>query len=927
MPTPTSPVRRLTFVVTILALLATLIGVSAAWARVPAGDLAQNRNTGRLYYLPAVMNGRETTVPPASIRADLSIRPVPLRQVQRGKDLSVEYRFRNDSNSTITDRFSLFYQDRLLNFEWLDASNDAYIFHNNQRVEVEVRNVAPGETRTGRINFLVLREAPVGSVIGLYALYTCQTGATCQSNYAEVEVIAGDNENNGGTFTMSVSPDRGPAGTAHTFEGSRFTPGEEYRTWLNTPNGVKPLDITGRADNSGRIRFTFGTAGLGQGFYSMVAHGVRSNVQNVGPFIVQVNGQPSSLAAAAPALAGGADLAASASLQAPEPALEVGAGGVAGRVLDGSGNGVTGVVVEVRNADGNVAAVARTRTNGVYVVPTGLATGQYTVTAKPGLSPSLPLYSKAITGPVSITSPDLVNNVNLTIVAAGGLSGKVTGGGSAVAGVRVTASAGDVAAGADVTDATGTYTITNLPTGTYTLTFDPSPMARSGLYAKGSLAGQAVTAGTVSPVADFALSSSTTTGVISGKVIDDATAAGIGDVLVVISLVTDTLRTSETFVSVAQTADDGTYTSGPLPPDDYRVQFLTLFSDVVTTTRYLSEYFDNAATFADSDQVTVTAGASVTADAGLALGARISGAVAGGEAAPLAQVPVVARDGDGVMRGIAVTDAAGAYTIYGLAAGSYTVEALASRSPDAASRAYFDGSYDTDPATPPAATPVGVTAGATVTGINVTLGPGVQITGKVTAANSGVALDQVIVVVIDDSVVGQPEILGASRTDSAGSYSTQALGPGAYKLLFTTIFSLDATSRTYQDEYYNDAATLEAATPILVGKSLGSKQVDDVSLQPGGAVAGRVSASDTGAGLAGVFVLASIGTDFVGGTITDGAGGYDIEGLPAGTVTLTLTTSYSPDSVTRTYADTTDTAAVTVGTSTTKDFTLTPKAP
>ncbi|HMQ34238.1 MAG TPA: carboxypeptidase regulatory-like domain-containing protein [Chloroflexaceae bacterium] len=909
MTAPRRP-RHLVAALALLALVGALVGAGATRA-TPGAELAQ---TGRLTYLPQIMKGQAETIPPATVAADLTIRPVPLKEVQRGEDLAVEYRFRNDGRAPLTARFSLFYPQRLINFEWLDASGDQYIGHDATRVIVEVRNVAPGATRTGRINFIVFSDAGVGSRIGLYADYECRTGATCQSNFAEVEVLANDSGGgSGGTFTMAVSPDRGPPGTAHTFSGARFRPGETYVTWLNTPSGVQPLPITGRADGAGRIQFTFGSGQLTQaGFYSMVAHGQQSGVENVGPFIVQINGQPadlSLLAGAAAPLAAGPALAAE-----PEPAQAAGSGGIAGRIT-GAGAGLAGVTVEVTDSAGRLVAVTRSRAGGNYLVPTGLATGQYSVTAKPGLDPALALYAKATAGPVSVTSPDLAANVNLALPAAGGLRGAVTAGGAPAPGVRVSAIGPGGVAGADLTDSTGTYSITNLPAGSYTLRFDPRAAGRAAFYSLDTRDGQVVTAGQVASLPAYELASARTaptTGVIAGRVTDAATGAGLPDVLVVITGAGGDPSLTDTYVSVAETEADGSYVSDQLRPGDYRVQFVTLFSDVPSTTRYSGEFYNDAPTFAESDPITVGAGGAATADAALARGGSIAGVVSGDGAGPLAEVVVIARDGAGVPRGFARTDANGAYTLGGLRAGTYSLSFSTGFSPNSASRAFFDGGL----------AGVSVGAGAAVTGQSITLNRGAQIVGTVSAGDTGVPLAGVRVVFFR-AEGATFSVVGIGQTDAAGAYSSPALASGSYRMLFTTAFSPNAATRTYQGEFFNNRGSLGEADAVIVPRFLGAV-TRNLDLAPGGAVAGRVTAADTGAGLAGVIVVARAGGVPVGGTVSDEAGLYTLEGLPAGQVELSFTTAFSPDLGARAYPTGLTTADVTTGATTTEDVALPP---
>jgi hypothetical protein len=895
-----------------LALVVVLVALGAV-PTAAQSDSAPATGAGRRLFLPIARNPAPAPPPPQTI-ADLTIRPVPLREVQRGNSLSVEYRFRNDDTRTATASFSLFYPSRLLNFTRVDSNGDRYVFHDATRVVVEVRNVAAGETRTGRINFVVPSTAGIGSQIGLFAEFTCRAGQTCRSNFAEVEVIRNSDEtNNGGVFTMSASPDRGPPGTAFTFSGSRFRPGEPFVTWLNTPSGVQPLSITGRADSQGRIRFTFGSGQLTQaGFYSMVAHGQESNVQNVGPFIVQINGQPAALDAA-PALAGGAALALDAA-PAATPAQATGEGGVAGRIVDSAGAGVAGVSVEVRDAAGALAAVAVSRADGVYFVPTGLASGQYTVAAVPSANPDLALLGPAASGPVAVTAPEITRGVTVTLPPAGGLAGLVRGRDGALAGVRVNAvGVGGALLGADVTGGDGRYSIANLPAGSYTLEFDPQGAAQAGLYAAGRLAGQAVTAGQIAAVPDVGLAPSSSTGVIAGKVGDAATGAGIGDVLVVIT------AESGAFVSIAHTAGDGTYTSDPLQPGRYRVQFVTLFSELPATARYVGEFFDDAPSFAASALLPVVAGEQVVANAGLVAGGSIAGTVTGAGGGPLAGVLVVAFDEAGVPRALATTAANGAYTLSGLRAGSYTLRAFTSQSRDGTTPEFADGGYDTTPATPEL-TPVAVAAGAAVTGIDIALARGAVINGTVSTGDTGEGLAGVLVVFIRTSG-GSPALAGLALSDSGGRYSSPALAPGAYAIWFTTIFSSDAKARTYQDEFFSNRASLETADPVVIAAGA-TTLTRNVELAQGSSVLGRVTGADSGAGLAGVFVVARVGTTVVGGAVTDDEGRYTLAGLPAGEVGVTFDPGQAIDPRVRAYAPAAVTLSVPAGAETTRDVEL-----
>ncbi len=282
---------RIGRVALLVALLAALLGALPVVAQEgptagPVGDEALPQQGGGLVvFLPVV--GR------ARANVQLTLRPVPLERVQRGTVLSVEFRLTNvDQVAAPSTVINLSYASRLLIFtETALDPRDAQVSFDDTRVTVRVNNLAPGETRTGRINFFVRRDAPIGDRIPLYATFQCPV-RTCRTPLVQVEVIRNEEEGVGGTFSLSVSPDRGPPGTAHVFTGAFFAPGEEIVTWLNTETDVVPLDIITTADGAGRIRIVFGTGELVPGFYSLVAHGERSDITGVGAFIVTGPGVP-----------------------------------------------------------------------------------------------------------------------------------------------------------------------------------------------------------------------------------------------------------------------------------------------------------------------------------------------------------------------------------------------------------------------------------------------------------------------------------------------------------------------------------------------------------------------------------------------------------------------------------------------------------
>lgn len=886
---------RLTLFVGAIAMLvlATLPAAPRGAAPAEAATLAFG---SRLINLPMLRgSGTPPPPPPAALSANLALRPVPLEEVERGEDESVEFRYQNTGTTVISSAiFSVYYPDQLATFENTDlAAGDVRVNHDATRVIVQVFNVVPGETRTGRVNFFVRRSADEGARIGFYATYECQTpGNLCRSNLAEVEVLRNDDEDSGagGTFTMTVSPDQGPPGTAHTFYGTYFSPGEEVITWLNTSTGAYPLPVTTTADENGAIRIIYGTGGLVPGYYSLVAHGKRSNTEGVGAFFVA---QPVLNGLAETALGGAVALPGALALP-PVAEQSGGEGGVAGTITGPDGQGLGGVPVEVRDSTGALAATALSRADGTYFVARGLRSGQYVVLAKPRQStlPGLGFFAEASRGPVAVEAPELTRGIDLSLPAAGAIAGATQSELGSLGGVRVVAlnAAGEVV-GADVSATpSGAFLITNLPPGTYTVRFDPRNLARGGNLAVTRRENVVVTAGNTTQL-PAPLSRSVRTGEISGRVTAASSPQGIEDVVVLLR------EESSGFVAVAHTDSDGNYNSGALPAGSYRIQFLTAVSEIGATTRYLGEFYDDATSLASATPVTLAAGEAKTAiDAGLAPGGVISGVVTGASA-PLAGVFVVAVGADGVPAALGRSDASGRYSLGGLRAGDYTVEFITRFAPNETTRGFPGASYDPNGLTPPNPTPVTVALGAETAGISVDLAAGVRFSGVVSGEDTGEGLAGVFVLIYEAGT-GAP--VAAALTDSAGSYTTPALRPALYKLRFTTLFSPNPLARLYADEYFNNARTLDAAQAVgLVAP--GPRQVN-VALTPGGTISGRVTAEGSGQGLAGVFVVARLGGQVQGVVTTDETGFYSVPGLPAGSYSVEFITRAAPEPAVRAYA-------------------------
>jgi hypothetical protein len=257
--------------------------------------------------------------------------------------------------------------------------------------------------------------------------------------------------------------------------------------------------------------------------------------------------------------------------------------------------------------------------------------------------------------------------------------------------------------------------------------------------------------------------------------------------------------------------------------------------------------------------------------------ATIGGTVTGNGGTPLNTVLVTAYTTYGVHAGSAYTNASGVYQIGNLIGGSYLLTF------EPSSGEHY-GEWYPDQLTPFTATPVTVAEAGSLAGINAQLALGARISGTVVGLGGG-ALQSINVSVYD----GDGRRVASAFTDAAGNYTTSpGLPSGTYRVEF-------AGGLGYLGHYYNGAATLEAATPLVVtAPSL--RTGINATLAPGGKISGTVTSAATGLPLAGISVSASGegGSDF---DFTDAGGNYELIGLGSGSYTVSAGPSGSANLV------------------------------
>lgn len=246
---------------------------------------------------------------------------------------------------------------------------------------------------------------------------------------------------------------------------------------------------------------------------------------------------------------------------------------------------------------------------------------------------------------------------------------------------------------------------------------------------------------------------------------------------------------------------DGSYEITELPAGEYKVGFWP-------TGNYVTQFWPNAPTWEKASPLTVTGGEAVgRINATLVPGATISGIVtASATGLPVGQVEACATlvepEPELKLERCAITNAAGAYTIDGLAAGVWSLYLYAENAEaDVVSQAYSGSTIE-------------VSAGETVEPpVNVALGPGGQIAGTVRSASTGAPLGGVQVCV---TMASSPMTLGCLRTPSSGAYRFTRVWPGFFKVVFspepTGLTGLDS----YGTQWWGGQPTFDTATPIAI---------------------------------------------------------------------------------------------------------------
>ena len=264
---------------------------------------------------------------------------------------------------------------------------------------------------------------------------------------------------------------------------------------------------------------------------------------------------------------------------------------------------------------GSTAGNATTASNGTYSVGE-LPTGSYTVEFAPGCGDTgsyLPQWynnesSAGSANPVPVTAGSTTSGINGALPPGGIITGTVTAavGGANLQGICVSASqSGGTGTGSASTAANGTYTIDNLPTGSYTVEFSVSGCGNAGSYAaqwynaessSSSANLVSVTAGSTTSSINAAMEPG---GTIQGTV---TAAVGGADLAGICVFATISGGITPVFTS---TASNGTYSITGLAAGSYIVEFTAACGN---TGSYADQWYHNASSQSSATSVSVTAG-------------------------------------------------------------------------------------------------------------------------------------------------------------------------------------------------------------------------------------------------------------------------------------------------------------------------------
>ena len=555
-------------------------------------------------------------------------------------------------------------------------------------------------------------------------------------------------------------------------------------------------------------------------------------------------------------------------------------GTITGKVTNASGVAIAGayrVFISVIDATGNdLGMYIFPLTNGNYTIA-GLPEGSYKLRFNRNGTEYLTQWynnktSQALADAVTVTAGATTSGINATMVLGSTISGKVSNSaGVGIAGGYVLAY--DATSGSYITQSStqsdGSYTISGLPVGSYKLQFSGNNTGYINQWYNNKTSqtladAVTVTSGNTTPDINATMIMGCS---ITGKVTNSS---GVGIAGVYISVIDTNGNDLGMYI---WPLSDGNYTIAGLPAGSYKLRFNS------NGTEYLTQWYNNKASQALADVVSVTTGSTTSViNTTMILTGGISGTVTNLSGAGISGISVAVFDAatNGSISS-ASTDIAGFYSVSKLPPGNYVVRFNSTSS----SNNYVTVWSNSKPGISTAAS-VTVTAGNTTSGVSAVLATGGSISGQITDGAAGVTNITV------NAYNSFDETVATAATDASGNYSVKGLPDGSYKLRFQergNSSSYSAIGYVYQ-VYTNpniNTIYVSKGTFIPVTSTTSVTGINAVLVKGVGSISGTITDAATGAVLTNATARVSdLYGGYLGSATSDTGGAYSVKGIPTG---------------------------------------------
>ena len=452
--------------------------------------------------------------------------------------------------------------------------------------------------------------------------------------------------------------------------------------------------------------------------------------------------------------------------------------------------------------------------------------------------------------------------------SAAAISGRVTNtSGTGIAGVTATAYGVSTSSARTATsDASGYYTIGNLPADTYKIYFSAEAAGYVSAWHATTCSGIVLgsdTAYTLNKLLQVANAGGT--GVIRGKVTDN-----LGNPLSSVSVFAylgSPYSWNPAFVTTSLTGDY----SLTVPAGDYAVTYNPSGYNAINNRQFLSEFYDNAHQLDRVQTISVSSGSVTTISPVLEEAGTIAGTVSDSSGNLLSSVEVDVYDLDGLLYGSTVTGSDGTYAI-SLPAQNYRVRFKLNLSVSTGSSVEYIRWYDakTDQGS---ANPVPVIAAETTSTINLVMPLG-SLSGTV-VDKDGTPSSGMTVRLYNLSA----RQLGSATTTSSGQYLFQNLLPGSYKVV------IEPSNPKLKQWYANKYSFADATAVVVIDKGQATAHF---VVSPDAGKIGGVVKTQAGVAVANIFmyIYAADTAQSFGSVKTDSNGIYQTGYLPPGTYKL-----------------------------------------